>query len=430
VIEQRPDFRTYSVEQSRTFPIAIQNRGWNALPGVIQTTLSSQGVWTDGVCLHNSKTGDARVIPRENNNLSIDRNRVTLTLLEALFMSNDDNLTTHTLSLQFDTTVESIDFQKHEIQVVSEDTSRSIGYDYLVAADGGKSTIRRTLVEKGCLKCETKEIPSDYRTLHLLRQAPPVVEKPTPKPSFFRRLWNWLFHRKGLPALQLDPNKIHGWRFANNDKCIGCPIHPGLVSCAYIFDKGQDPFVDFATPDDVLAYFRKISPGSLGRLVTQAEGKALLHRPTSTLMSVRCQALHHSASRVLLLGDAAHAVSASAGQGANSALQDVQIFCQVLQDTKHDWNTALPLYTDARLPDAHAVSEISDYTSPCNKWLQMEFVLRLIGRKVLPKWMLCPMPMELLNDTTKSYTEVLQQTQWWVDKVRRAMKQQGINDQR
>jgi hypothetical protein len=60
----------------------------------------------------------------------------------------------------------------------------------------------------------------------------------------------------------------------------------------------------------------------------------------------------------------------------------------------------------------------------------MEFVLRLIGRKVLPKWMLCPMPMELLNDTTKSYTEVLQQTQWWVDKVRRAMKQQGINDQR
>jgi kynurenine 3-monooxygenase len=44
----------------------------------------------------------------------------------------------------------------------------------------------------------------------------------------------------------------------------------------------------------------------------------------------------------MLLGEAAHAVSASVGQGCNSALQDVRVFCGLLEQYQDDWTKALP----------------------------------------------------------------------------------------
>ena len=142
LLEQRPEFRTYTAEQSRTFPIALQNRGWNALPTVVQDTLSSQGVWTDGVCLHGKRGKPPRIIPREKKNLSIDRNRVTLTLLEALTKLKDQGDSKHSLTICFDSTVESMDFAKREIEVVQitkQTVRKTLSYDFLVAADGGNS---------------------------------------------------------------------------------------------------------------------------------------------------------------------------------------------------------------------------------------------------------------------------------------------------
>jgi kynurenine 3-monooxygenase len=134
----------------------------------------------------------------------------------------------------------------------------------------------------------------------------------------------------------------------------------------------------------------------------------------------------HAAERVLLLGDAAHAVSASAGQGCNSALQDVEVFGALLDQYEDDWTKVLPAYTLARLEDAHAVSDLSDYSSARSKWMKVEWFLRIILRKVLPKWLsswgLRPMPMELLSETSLSYTDVLEQTKWWVDRVKRSQE--------
>ena len=66
---------------------------------------------------------------------------------------------------------------------------------------------------------------------------------------------------------------------------------------------------------------------------------------------------------ILLIGDAAHAVSPSIGQGCNAALQDVQVFTQVLAQYQDDWAQALPAFTSQRLPDVHALRELSDYSS-------------------------------------------------------------------
>lgn len=50
---------------------------------------------------------------------------------------------------------------------------------------------------------------------------------------------------------------------------------------------------------------------------------------------VRCSQLH--GTRVVLLGDAAHAVTPVGGQGANAALQDCEVLDRVLAECGAPW---------------------------------------------------------------------------------------------
>jgi kynurenine 3-monooxygenase len=76
----------------------------------------------------------------------------------------------------------------------------------------------------------------------------------------------------------------------------------------------------------------------------------LRQRPVSQVLTVKCDRMHIG-DRILLISDAAHAVSLSIGQGRNVALQDVQVFAQVLEQSQSDWAQALPAFASQRLPD-------------------------------------------------------------------------------
>jgi kynurenine 3-monooxygenase len=153
------------------------------------------------------------------------------------------------------------------------------------------------------------------------------------------------------------------------------------------------------------------------------EAEALLHRPVARVLTVRCQRFHYGDS-ILLLGDAAHAVSPSLGQGCNCALQDVFIFAQLLAKYEDNWAQALPEFTKIRIPDAQALRELSDYSFPRSKLLIFEFFLRLTLAKILHKLFprrFQPFVFDLIFDTTMPYSEVLQLSQGWIAKVKRSM---------
>lgn len=61
-----------------------------------------------------------------------------------------------------------------------------------------------------------------------------------------------------------------------------------------------------------------------------------------------------SRQRVVLTGDAVHATSPSAGQGASLALEDAQVLAQALRD-EPDIAAALRVYEQIRRPRAEAV---------------------------------------------------------------------------
>lgn len=211
--------------------------------------------------------------------------------------------------------------------------------------------------------------------------------------------------------------------FDDGLKLIAAPIHKGCVSGAFIFSKGADPFANCQNPQDVLDYFSGLTP-NIRPLITLQEATELLQRPTSSSISVKCDRLHHD-DKVVLLGDSSHAVSASLGQGCNSALQDVQIFTKLLHQHQDDWTKTLPAYSKERLSDAHAVTELSCYSTPRSKWMKVEWVLRQILRSLFPTWLstllLHPLPFDLLLDekANLSYSQVLEKSKWWLKRVKK-----------
>lgn len=397
IVERRSDPRQQPVQQTRSFPVSLQFRGRNALELVgIDITKKKGGVFLNAVELHNSKKR-SKIIPKDPPNFSIDRNHIIMALLEDLEASQQRHATTTLNAIQFDSLLKRVDLDNRKIIVSVRNEESAIPFDHLVAADGSRSRIRKELSQMNKLIFQEKDIPDDYRTIH-------------------------------LSEVGLDSDKLHGWMFDDGSKIIAAPIHKGCVSGAFIFSKETDPFTNCQNPQDVLDFFAGLTP-SVRSLITLREATDLLQRPTASLVSVKCDRLHSDDGYVVLLGDSAHALSPSLGQGCNAALQDVQIFAQLLDLYQDDWTKVLPAYSNERLVDAHAVTELSDYSTPRSKWMKLEWVLRQILRSLFPLWLsallLRPLPMDLLLDekANLSYSQVLEKSKWWLKRVKKTQQE-------
>jgi kynurenine 3-monooxygenase len=95
------------------------------------------------------------------------------------------------------------------------------------------------------------------------------------------------------------------------------------------------------------------------------------------------------------MGDAAHAVSSSLGQGCNNAFEDVFILDSLLDEYSDEWASALEQFTIRRQPDTHALWELDTNVFPTSKVLFTEFMLRetfaKIMNKLFPQFFLPPL---------------------------------------
>ena len=129
----------------------------------------------------------------------------------------------------------------------------------------------------------------------------------------------------------------------------------------------------------------------------------------------------HDGDSLLILGDAAHAVSPSLGQGCNSALEDVMIIDELLDKYQDNWGKVMAAFTEKRVPDAAALQQLSNYSVPQKKSLLFKYFLRLRISRLLHKWFPKQFSrpiFELAAETTLSYQEILQLNQGWINKVK------------
>ena len=393
IYERRADFRLADISQSRTFPISLQERGRAAIREIagLEEAVSAASVFCNGTKIYRQH-GKARKISRAIPILTIDRHCLVVILLQ--------HLTQTYLSEQF-----TIEFGCHCVQVdrqakiaivqPEQGEAFSIAYDRLVAADGARSQIRDDLVQKAGLQCEQNYTPDAYKSVFLPRSNPAL-------------------------GLELEPDKIHAWNRDSQTRMLMVPQPGDRLNGVIIFNAQHNPFLNFSTKEEVLTFFQENFP-LFGQLMSEVEAEDFLQRPVGRILTVRCDRFHEGDS-VLLIGDAAHAVSPSIGQGCNASLEDVLVFDRLLERYEDDWALVLPAFSEQRIPDAHALKELSDYSFPRTKLLTIELFLRLTLHRLLHRWFpqwVKPFVFVLL-ERDLSYSQVLSLSQGWIDKVKRS----------
>jgi kynurenine 3-monooxygenase len=378
----------------RTFPISLQQRGENALqkiPGLMEK-ITDEGVTCQGTVLHQQE-GKPRQIKRDKPILGIERNRLVGILLEHLTQEyGEDQVRVHMgcECVGMDSTAKTVMLQPEAGEAFQ------VNYEVLIGADGAKSRLRDALQSQGHLHCEQSYIREAYKSLFLDRCNP----------------------EKGI---ELEPDQIHGLNMGNNRRVLCVPQPGNQLNGTIIFDADNNPLADCSTKEEILGFFKENAP-VFGELMSEEEAEALLNRPVSRVTTVRCDAFH-GGDNVLILGDAAHAVSPSLGQGCNAALEDVLILDQILDQYNDDWAQVLPEFTKQRLPDAHALRELSDYSFPrYSKLLRFEFLFR----SIVSRWLHRLFPnlfhrfiFDLALQTDMPYSQILDYHQGWVNKVKR-----------
>ncbi len=170
IYESRLDPRLAEQSNQRTFPIALQSRGLNAIEQIVglKVALAKKGVWSQGILIHR-KQGKPRQINRKMPTLLIDRNQLNLVLLENLLEKHSRELVT----VKFDCSCVDINLESHEAILQHNNGERfTTKYDRLVGADGVRSQVREVLSSRGDIQCQQDFIPDVYKSLHVPRMAP------------------------------------------------------------------------------------------------------------------------------------------------------------------------------------------------------------------------------------------------------------------
>ncbi|HYN20553.1 MAG TPA: FAD-dependent monooxygenase, partial [Thermoanaerobaculia bacterium] len=81
-------------------------------------------------------------------------------------------------------------------------------------------------------------------------------------------------------------------------------------------------------------------------------------RPESKMITVRCFPWTFE-DKVALIGDAAHAIVPSYGQGANCGFEDCSVLYGCLQNSAGDWGRTFEEYETSRKPNADAIADLA-----------------------------------------------------------------------
>jgi kynurenine 3-monooxygenase len=232
--------------------------------------------------------------------------------------------------------------------------------DIVLAADGAGSDVRRSLVEVGEIKATEELLDHGYKELTIAAS------------------------ERGEFAL--DPGALHIWprggfmliALPNPDRSFTATLflpHSGPISFASIAAASSVPASNGTAVD---AFFRREFPDAVPLIPKLAEDFAA--HPTGVLGTVTC-APWSFRQRLLLVGDAAHAIVPFHGQGMNAAFEDCVALDRLI--AQHGvGNAGRPVvfedFERLRAPNARAIAEmaIENYREMRDEVRDAKFQLR------------------------------------------------------
>ena len=328
IYERRPDMRRVPISAGRSINLALSTRGIHAL--------SQAGLWNDlrkvaiamkGRMMH-SVTSDLTFQPYGKNEAevihSISRAELNIALLSAA--------EAHGVEIHFQQRCIGIDPKTQALQVRNERTNqdRTLDSSVVIACDGSASAIRGEMLKLSRFNFSQQYLDYGYKELTIPAGA------------------------KGKRVL--ETNALHIWP-RGNYMLIALPNVDGTFACILFLPfEGPDSFAQLITPAAVVEFFQSRFPDAIPLMPDLADN--FFANPTGAMVTIKCSPWHLD-GRILLLGDAAHAIVPFFGQGINCGFEDCTAFLALLDRYGADWDRVFREFEAARKINTDAIADLA-----------------------------------------------------------------------
>eukprot|EP01039_Chlorochromonas_danica_P009318 gene9318-10286_t len=252
------------------------------------------------------------------------------------------------VTVHFNTAVLGVDHKTGTCIVKEgEQPEATVQFDLVVGADGAYSKVRDYLLQSHRVNFTRTFVKHGYKELNI----PPTTVN-------------------NEPAFALEPhNGLHIWprgefmmvALPNPDKSFTATLfapHTGLHGFDSLHDAASEE-----GKEKILSYFREYFPDALAHMPAVVEDFG--RNPVGTLVTVRVDPW--ALGKVLLIGDAAHAVVPFYGQGANAGFQDGFLLYELIQERLEeglnglediDLSKCARSFAASRQPAAYALADL------------------------------------------------------------------------
>lgn len=124
----------------------------------------------------------------------------------------------------------------------------------------------------------------------------------------------------------------------------------------FLPNEGPHSFSKLQTTDEIDGFFRTYFADAHSLLPNLIE--TFRQNPVGILGTVRCDGWHDG-GRVLLVGDAAHAVVPFHGQGMNLGFEDCVLLDQILAETDLSWAEVFARFESHQVDNANAIADMA-----------------------------------------------------------------------
>ncbi len=330
IYEKRYDIRKKNVAQNRTIAMSISYRGIKAL----------KGVGLDEIVLKYSIPKHSRMVHKSNNNRisqqygknqtinTIDRCKLNSILLNRA--EESENIHTHFRTEFVEMNVDSGSINMKNLE---KDDCFSKQYRWIIGADGIFSDVRSSLEEKSIITTKMIKVEHGYRELNI---------PPDDKGNYI-----------------LEKDHVHVWPRGKH-VLVGLPSFGGQFTCnLFLPSYGHHSLEEIQTPQQLLKLFESEFP-SVKDLMPNLE-ENYFSNASSNIQAVKCNKWHYR-DRILLIGDAAHAIVPFFAMGMNAGFEDCTVLDSLLNKFNNDLSKVIENYDSIRKKDTDAIGDLS-YTN-------------------------------------------------------------------
>ncbi len=328
IFERRPDMRRVRLSAGRSINLALSTRGIHAL--------QQAGLWErmrniiipmKGRMMH-SIDGKLTFQPYGKNEAevinSISRAELNIALMNA---AEEQGARIH-----FERRCLGYDLKTGSLLVRDEDTGEETREEteVVIGCDGSASAIRAEMMKLNRFNFSQQYLDYGYKELTI------------PAGPNGQHL--------------LDRNALHIWP-RGNLMLIALPNIDGTFACILFlpFD-GEESFASLASAKDVNQFFENQFPDA-GRLMPDL-AENYFANPTGAMVTIKCFPWHVG-DRLLLLGDAAHAIVPFFGQGLNCGFEDCTSLVELIDSHDADWTTVFEKFETARKINTDAIADMA-----------------------------------------------------------------------